>query len=607
MNNHKNFKRQLFSILLSIFLFAVSIAAQTTVFTYQGKLTDPGTPQSIYQMEFKLFGSTGGADQIGATVTNTNVSVNQGAFTVNLDFGAAAFDGADRFLEIAVKRNAGDPFTIFTPRPKINSAPYAIKSKSSETATNSTQLGGVAASEYVTTTNVGSSFVNNATTQQTANFNINGNGFIGGNVGVGTTNPASKLDVRGSLTLEAGGSPAIFTAASGGEQNRYLALINSPTTQTASGFKAGGILVSDDYFFANPGKNDLIVKGSVGVGTNSPTGNLEVRGFSSTFPTANFRVSTTDGLTVRNDFTVTATGDVGIGTTFPRSKLEIIAQNGLSISGFQPFLTLRDSNGGNKTSFVQGVDGDALLLTNSRAALVLKDVSGNVGIGTSTPLSKLTVAASGYGFTQTNGNVTVGSYVDATVGWYGTKSNHPLSFFTNDSTAQMTVATNGNVGIGTSTPSQKLEVAGTVKTNILQITGGSDLAENFEFIEEVKPGLVVAIDSRNAGKLTLARGAYNRRVAGIISGANNLAAGMLLPNVKEAKNSMPVALSGRVWVYCDATRQPIKPGDLLTSSTIPGHAMKVVNYTKAQGAIIGKAMTELKSGKGLVLVLVTLQ
>ena len=68
---------------------------------------------------------------------------------------------------------------------------------------------------------------------------------------------------------------------------------------------------------------------------------------------------------------------------------------------------------------------------------------------------------------------------------------------------------------------------------------------------------------------------------------------------------MPVALSGRVWVYCDATRNPIQPGDLLTTSATPGHAMKVTNHTKAQGAIIGKAMTRLKSGRGLVLVLVT--
>ncbi len=144
--------------------------------------------------------------------------------------------------------------------------------------------------------------------------------------------------------------------------------------------------------------------------------------------------------------------------------------------------------------------------------------------------------------------------------------------------------------------------------SVLQITGGSDLAENFEMVDEqMKPGTIVAIDPRNAGKLVLARGAYNRRVAGVISGANNLSAGMLLPDLENAKNSMPVALSGRVWVYADATKNPIKPGDLLTTSDTPGYAMKVTNHKKANGAIIGKAMTELKSGKGLVLVLVSLQ
>jgi hypothetical protein len=74
-----------------------------------------------------------------------------------------------------------------------------------------------------------------------------------------------------------------------------------------------------------------------------------------------------------------------------------------------------------------------------------------------------------------------------------------------------------------------------------------------------------------------------------------------------ADGKQPVALTGRVWAYCDARRNPIKPGDLLTTSATPGHAMRVINYRKAQGAIIGKAMTALKGGRGLVLVLVSLQ
>ena len=74
-----------------------------------------------------------------------------------------------------------------------------------------------------------------------------------------------------------------------------------------------------------------------------------------------------------------------------------------------------------------------------------------------------------------------------------------------------------------------------------------------------------------------------------------------------ADGQHPVALSGRVYVWVDATHGAIRPGDLLTSSTTPGHAMKAGSSAKAQGAIIGKAMTGLKSGKGLILVLVTLQ
>ena len=69
----------------------------------------------------------------------------------------------------------------------------------------------------------------------------------------------------------------------------------------------------------------------------------------------------------------------------------------------------------------------------------------------------------------------------------------------------------------------------------------------------------------------------------------------------------PVALTGRVYCWTDASAGSVRPGDLLTTSDIPGHAMKVSDYRRAQGAILGKAMSSLESGKGLVLVLVTLQ
>jgi hypothetical protein len=70
---------------------------------------------------------------------------------------------------------------------------------------------------------------------------------------------------------------------------------------------------------------------------------------------------------------------------------------------------------------------------------------------------------------------------------------------------------------------------------------------------------------------------------------------------------LPVALVGRVYVWADASYGSIEPGDLLTTSDTPGHAMKVTDYERAKGAIIGKAMSSLEEGRGLVLVLVTLQ
>ena len=150
-----------------------------------------------------------------------------------------------------------------------------------------------------------------------------------------------------------------------------------------------------------------------------------------------------------------------------------------------------------------------------------------------------------------------------------------------------------------------------VTTQVLQITGGSDLSEQFDIkapADALKPGTIVCIDSQHPGQLIPSTKAYDRTVAGVMSGAGGVKPGMLMGQqgtVADGKH--PVALSGRVYCEADASNGAIQPGDLLTTSNKPGHAMKVIDYGKAQGAIIGKAMSSLDKGQGLVLVLVSLQ
>jgi len=152
---------------------------------------------------------------------------------------------------------------------------------------------------------------------------------------------------------------------------------------------------------------------------------------------------------------------------------------------------------------------------------------------------------------------------------------------------------------------------GRVITEILEITGGADLSEQFDITSigsSVLAGHVVCIDPDRPGELKLSERAYDTCVAGVVSGAGGVRPGMLMgQSGSAADGAHPVALTGRVYVQADAASSAIRPGDLLTTSDVPGHAMKVSDSSLAQGAILGKAMTALTDGRGLVLVLVTLQ
>ena len=142
---------------------------------------------------------------------------------------------------------------------------------------------------------------------------------------------------------------------------------------------------------------------------------------------------------------------------------------------------------------------------------------------------------------------------------------------------------------------------------------GADFSEQFEVVESeratIQSGMVVAVRKGGNGQVELSKEAYDKKVVGIVSGAGGIQTGMLMGQKGTlAYGDTPIAISGRVYVWTDATNAAIEEGDFLTSADKVGYAMKVKEYEKARGAIIGKALTALPKGEeGLVLVLVNLQ
>lgn len=149
---------------------------------------------------------------------------------------------------------------------------------------------------------------------------------------------------------------------------------------------------------------------------------------------------------------------------------------------------------------------------------------------------------------------------------------------------------------------------GRVITEVLEITGGADLVEGFDTgSTECPPGSVVVIDETRPGVLTLSSEPYDFRVAGVVSGAGGVRPGLSMGQAGVLDGATPVALTGRVYVRCSTEGGPIAPGHLLTTSSTRGVAMRAVDASRANGAVIGKAMGALADGSGLVLVLVNLQ
>ncbi len=146
-----------------------------------------------------------------------------------------------------------------------------------------------------------------------------------------------------------------------------------------------------------------------------------------------------------------------------------------------------------------------------------------------------------------------------------------------------------------------LTVDGNVAVSGDVILQGADYAEALTTTDpDVLPGTVVVLGED--GEIHPCAKEYDIRVAGIVSGAGGVKPALVLDR---HENSAHVALMGKVWCYADADHAEIRPGDLLTTSAITGHCQRVTAPEKAFGAVIGKALTPLPDGLGLVRVLVS--
>jgi hypothetical protein len=439
-------------------------------------------------------------------------------------------------------------------------------------------------------------------TQPDASGNVNSTNT--GNVGIGTT-PTFKLDVFSSTA-------AALRAA------RDNAATDSPFVS------AGTIKLYNPNTTAN-NFTGISFETLDAAGTVKPSSYIKSVATSRSISgvSGDLAFAINDGASIIETMRLTSGSRVGIGISTPNFKLDV---QGGSINASGGLCIAADC----KTAWSQV----SSQWTTSGSTIYYN--AGNIGIGTNNPTSKLFVGSGTPAIQTLPGlNVALGSasYISASngtenvfmgtegsgYGILGTLSNHGVGIRTNN-VERMRIDTLGNVGLGTPSPSEKLEVNGNLKvtgtgniTAVGTIEGGNikakyqDMAEWVDSSQELNGGTVVVLDSSKTNQVIASTSAYDSRVAGVISLQPGIALG------EHAEGRVLVATTGRVKVKVDASNGPINIGDLLVTSDKTGAAMKSVPVEiggvriHRPGTLIGKALEPLEKGTGEILVLLSLQ
>jgi hypothetical protein len=649
--NTRLIQAALIGLIGAMFSTAGFAAPLGTAFTYSGRLRYQNQPANgNFDLQIKLFDAASAGNQVGLTLNVNSLAFVNGLFFTSLDFGAGVFDGTAYWLEIAARPSGNGQYTILSPRQPVNPAPYSLFAPTAATAeavalnsvgtvniqNNSVTAPKIAAGQVVksldglsddvtlaaganvTLTRNGNTLTIDSTAGGTS-WSLTGNsGTTPGQNFLGTLdNQPLELrvnNVRG-LHLENVGS---FIR---GYSMNWIAghSVNRVDNGAIGATIAGGGLFNPNLGGDSPNVVGADFGSIGGGGFNTVGGQYgtvpggfgnEANGAGS-FAAGELASVTHDGSFLWSDgnqhayssgpsrFEVVAAG--GMSLTSPRGISLNAADRPIITRGWDPF---------DQTSPAEkvGLGRWGLFMEFTQLVLGMPDVD--------VPGGERTIAFGRYRKDGTYDELMSIRNTDGRASFAGdfltvNGSGGELAYLGGDGVG-------GDVQLGSLNPNiQTVALYNATQgqymdlyVRTLTILGGADLAEPFQLsskTQQASQGTVVVIDEENPGQLRMSDRAYDKRVAGILSGAGGVEPGIRLRQKGVIEGSQNVALTGRVYALADASNGPIKPGDLLTTSDTPGHAMKVTDQSRAQGAILGKAMSGLEQGKGLVLVLVTLQ
>ena len=591
-------------ILAIVLNFSNQIMAQDGIH-YQAVARDGSgnlISNSNITVKFSIFSGTGGSlmiySETHSTTTNAygvfNLSIGKGTSTLG-NFSTIDWGGNEHHLQVELSTGSG--FVDMGTFP-FETVPYAktatdmsIKDMKDVDLTGVTSGNVLQYDGSVWKPGSGGGTGGGVWTQSGPDIYYNG-----GNVGIGKSSPSADLDILSKTnnvrliltpTIASGGSSEIhfnesnglltkrFRIKNDGQDNRLKFIYGILTTPafdiSSTEVKSyNNFFVQDADQFFRAGTNNKIAL----INTNSSGGGGEIRIFNGTGPRA-IELSGTEG-----------------------------SNNGGVIKVYE--------NGGKQTIELDGDYGNLgsgyFSMYNNSQDVMMELISTETASN-----------GSAIKMYQYNGKKTIeldgdySSYGSGSIELFNDNEESRIKLIATETATQgATMKMYNDTGKLTIELDADFNGGGRIIADEIEIKGGADLAEYFDISSSKnklpEAGMIVSIDPEDPGKLMIAQEAYDKKVAGVISGANGVKPGMKMGQSGSiADGAFPVALTGRVYVLAETSKGKIKPGDLICSSDKPGYAMKVKNNRKAKGAIIGKAISGLDDGEGYILLLVSLQ